>query len=279
MASVLWGTVPIAGTIAVGGITAPLLSSIRLLFAAAFLALVLARRGGGLFRRPPRLLLVAALGLAGNYVCYMWGLERAGPATSQVLIQTAPLFLIVLGVFWLRESLTPRRMIGAAIALSGVVMVSWEKGAGQPRHAAGIALILVASLTWGVYGAAHRRLGATHASGTTMMWIFLISALLIAPLAALEPMRRPDTVQLIAIAYLCINTVIAYWCFAESLRHIKASVAAVITTLGPVVTFGLLLITNRMDQSRIPFEPLTAVKLAGAALVVAGVGAAVWPRR
>jgi drug/metabolite transporter (DMT)-like permease len=279
VASVTWGTVPIAGTIALGGITAPLLCTIRLLLGAALLALVLTRRGVRPFRRPPRLVYLAALGLGGNYLFYMWGLERAGAATSQVLIQTAPLFLIVLGVAWLKERLTLRQIAGGAVALAGVFLVSWDDGPDVSRRGLGILLILAASFTWGVYGAAHRKLGGDHESGPTMMWIFLLAALVTLPFAFTEAVRRPDAVHLAAIAYLCLNTIIAYWSFAESVRHIKASVAAVILTLGPVVTFGLLLVTNRLDQDYVPFEPLTALKVTGAALVISGVAAAVTARR
>ncbi|MHC4576646.1 MAG: DMT family transporter [Planctomycetota bacterium] len=275
VASVAWGTVPIAGRIALGGISAPLLSSIRLLFAAAFLAFVLRRRGNRPFRRPPRLVYLAAFGLGSNYLAYMWGLERAGAATSQVLIQTAPLFLIVLGVVWLKEQLSFRQLLGAAVAFVGVFLVSWEEAPDQPRHELGIVLILVASFTWGLCAAAHRRLGDRYASGPTMMWIFLLSAFLVTPFSTVEPLRRPDGVHLAAIAYLCLNSIVAYWSFAESLRHIKASVAAVILTLGPVVTFGLLLLTNRIEQTYIAYEALTALKLGGAALVIGGVCAAV----
>jgi drug/metabolite transporter (DMT)-like permease len=254
VASVTWGTVPVAGTIALGGITAPLLCSIRLLVATGFLAFVLTRRGVRPFRRPPRLIYLAALGLAANYLFYMWGLERAGAATSQVLIQTAPLSLIVLGVAWLKERLTLRQIAGGVVALLGVFLVSWDDAAGVPHRGLGVLLILAASFTWGVYGAAHRRLGDDHASGPTMMWIFLLAALATVPFAFTEVLRRPDPVHLAAIAYLCLNTI-------------------------PVVTFGLLLVTNRLDQDYIPHEPLTALKIAGAALVISGVCAAVTARR
>ena len=85
--AVLWGTVPIAGTVALGGMSAPLLSVLRLVAAAALLALLLGRARARALRKPPRLVLLAALGLGANYVFYRWGLEHAGAGTSQVLIQ------------------------------------------------------------------------------------------------------------------------------------------------------------------------------------------------
>ena len=49
--------------------------------------------------------------------------------------------------------------------------------------------------------------------------------------AIFETWRTPDPVQWTAIAYLCVNTVVAYWSFAESLRHIDASTAAAISSV------------------------------------------------
>ncbi len=264
VASATWGTVPIAGKIALAGINAPTLSALRLLAAGAILALWLRRKMG----KPPRILFAAALALAGNYVFYMWGLERAGPATAQVLIQTAPLFLVILGVAFLGEPMTRRQAAGTVIALGGVGLVSFS---GAPGEGFGMVLILVAALTWAVYAALHKRLGRDHASGGTMAWIFLGAGAALLPLCWFEPARAADGVQILAIAYLCLNTIVAYGAFAECLRHIPASLAAVILTLGPVVTFLLLIIANGMDQSRIPREPVTFAKVIGAVLVMGGV--------
>ena len=272
LTSFLWGTVPIAGRIALAGISASALTSLRLLLAGAALTVLLRGR----LRRPPRLIFVCALGLAGNYLCYMWGLERTGPAVTQILIQTAPLFLVLLGVFWLGEHVTPRQAVGGGLALAGVLLVSWSDPG--TTHGVGVALILVSALAWGIYAAAHKKLGRTPRAGPTMAWIFLLAGVATLPAAAAEPMRSPDAVQVAAIVYLCLNTVVAYGSFAESLRHVSAPLVAIITTLGPVVTLTLIAITNRMDQQRVPFEPLTPLKLLGAALVMGGVAYALITR-
>jgi drug/metabolite transporter (DMT)-like permease len=278
--------VPIAGKVALAGIGPSALSSLRLLCAGVFVALVLGRRRGGfrlLFSRPPALVYVATLGLACNYLSYMLGLERAGAGTTQVLIQLAPLFLILLSILWLKERPTKRQMLGSGVALAGVLLVSWDPGRSQevltPERTLGIGLVLFSGLAWGLYAAAHRRLGERLASGRTMTWIFVFSALLIAPAIPFEDARHPDSIQLLAILYLCANTVAAYWCFAESVRHLEASVVAVIVTFGPVITLGLVALGNRLGWERVGYEPLTPWKLAGAALVVCGVIVAVLAAR
>lgn len=271
LTSVLWGTVPIAGKIALGGMSAPRLSVLRLFAAGFVLLLVLGRARFRTWQGPSRLVFLAALGLGANYVFYMWGLEHAGAGTSQVLIQTAPLFLILLGIFALGERPVASEWAGMAAACLGVLLVSWEETAAIPGSTLGIALVLASALAWAIYAVAHKRLGRDHASGGTMCWIFLLSAVVVVPTVPFAPVRSADPVQTAAIVYLCANTFVAYWCFAEALRYIRATTAAVLATLGPAITFLLLAVTNRMEQGYVPYEEITAAKIAGAVLVVAGV--------
>jgi drug/metabolite transporter (DMT)-like permease len=279
LTSVLWGTVPVAGKVALGGMSAPLLSVLRLVAAGLLLVLLLGRTRFRSLGTPSRLVYLAALGLGANYVFYMWGLEHAGAGTSQVLIQTAPLFLILLGILALGERPSAWEWGGMAGAGLGVFLVSCEEIAGVSGSALGIGLVLASALAWAIYAVAHKRLGRDHASGGTMCWIFLLSVLVVAPTVPFAPVRTADPVQVAAIAYLCLNTLVAYWCFAEALRHIRATTAAVIATLGPAITFGLLAVTNRMDQPYVPYEEITAVKIAGSVLVVAGVVLAITKSR
>lgn len=283
--SFAWGTVPLAGQVALGGMAASTLSALRLAIGGAFIALVVARRSGGfrsLLRRPTGLVHLAAVGLTINYTGYMWGLDRAGPAVAQILIQTAPLFLIGMSVAFLGERPLPRHLAGAALAGAGVLLVSWNGRRWEELRAsgdaAGVGLIIGSAACWALYATCHKHLGRTHGSGGTMAWIFLLSSLLTLPIVPFEERKSPDGVETAAIVYLCVNSVVAYWCFAEALRHAEASLVAVIATLGPVVTLSLLAITNRMKWERLPADPLTAWKLGGAALVIAGVVLAVTAR-
>lgn len=284
--AVLWGTVPLAGKLALGSGGAPgtgmapgPLSVLRLLAAAGCFWIALSRRGAAPSRRPPKLVWVGAVGLAGNYVLYMWGLERAGPATAQVLIQMAPLFLIVLSMVLLRERPRRRELLGGAMALTGVIAVTWSDAALRAESITGAGLVLLSALAWSGYAVAHKRLGRDHRSGDTMAWIFLLAGLLLIPTTFAEPWREIDAVQWCAIGYLTVNTVVAYGSFAECLRHLRAGTAAVIVTLGPVITLLGLVLWDALDLPRLPPETLPLQKWLGAALVVSGVMIAVARRR
>ena len=276
LTAVLWGTVPVAGKVALGGMAAGPLSVLRLVVAGLALALLLKHRGQKPFAtKPPKLVYLCAIGLGLNYLGYMGGLEYAGAGTSQVLIQTAPLFLIGLGILVLKERPTLKQLVGAGLAFAGVLLVSWREMELGEEGMLGVGLILFSAITWAVYAVAHKQLGKTHAAGGTMMWIFLLAGVVVLPACLGAPWREADAVEVWSIVYLCVNTLAAYWAFAEAIRHISATTAAIIATLGPAVTFGMLAVTNRMDQPYVPYEPITLVKMIGSVLVVGGVVLAV----
>jgi len=278
LTSLLWGTVPVAVKIALPGFSPARLSFVRLLAGGALLGAVV--RG---FRRDARPPLAAAalggLGLAANYALFAWGVALEGAGTSQILIQLASLFLVVLSVALLGERPSPRQYAGAALAVGGAVLVKCGAASGGERGPWGVVVLMVAGLSWACYAVVHKRLGRTHRSGGSMTWILLAAGLFSAPAAALAPRQVPDAVEIGAAAFLVINTVIAYWAFAEALRHVDASEAAVVTTLGPVFTVIALALAQGVGWGRIGSEPLTWNKLLGAGGVVAGVMLVVTSRR
>ena len=56
--------------------------------------------------------LTAVGGLTGNYLLYIWGLDHVNPGAAQILIQVAPLLLLVASVFVFKESFTGRQWLG-----------------------------------------------------------------------------------------------------------------------------------------------------------------------
>ncbi len=286
LTSAVWGTVPFGGRVALEGMSAPALSTVRLLFGALFIAAVVARRTGGLadLRRPSWIAIPAGLLLGANYSLYMWGLAWAGPVVSQVLIQTAQLFLVALSVAFLGERPAPRHLLGAAVALAGAVMVTHRAPADDgaaPLSAlpGGAVLIVLAAVAWAGYAVLHKVLGRERGSGSTMAWIFLVAAAVSAPVALAGRPTSLDGVEVAAVVFLCANSIVAYWAFAEALRHLEASLVAVICTLGPVVTVACSAAFNAVAWERLPHDPLTPWTLGGTVLVLGGVVLAVTARR
>ena len=68
---------------------------------------------------------VALLGLitAGSSVLFVTGVKWADVAVAAVLSSTAPLFALPLGLIFLGERVTPRALLGTALAIGGVVLI------------------------------------------------------------------------------------------------------------------------------------------------------------
>jgi drug/metabolite transporter (DMT)-like permease len=80
------------------------------------------------------------------------------------------------------------------------------------------------------------------------------------PLSALAV---PARVHQLTIAMAIFSTVLPTWMIAESIRRMGANMASLVGSLGPVFTIGL--------GAVILDDPIHALQLAGAALVLAGV--------
>lgn len=90
-----------------------------------FAAAVIARRGRAQFvayaRRRWPLALAGALASLASYGIALWAMTRAPVATVAALRETSVLFAALLGTWLLKEAFTPRRAVGTALIVAGVM--------------------------------------------------------------------------------------------------------------------------------------------------------------
>ena len=87
--------------------------------------MVLRRRGWAVVwpyvkQRAPMALAGASASL-GSYGIALWAMTRAPVATVAALRETSVLFAALIGTWWLKEAFTPRRAVGTAIIVAGVM--------------------------------------------------------------------------------------------------------------------------------------------------------------
>jgi drug/metabolite transporter (DMT)-like permease len=275
----LWGCLPFILKDLLRALDPITLSGVRLLAAGLALALWLAAR-----RRLPTptsldphhasLLAAAVLGLAANYVLYVLGLGHLTPGTAQLLIQLAPILLLLGSLLVFRERLTRLQVCGAALLLVGFAAFFNQRFGEllEPRtgYARGVVFIVLAAVTWAGYGLAQKQLLSVWSSVAVMAWVDLGCGLVLAPwsapgsLLALTPAREGLLVASV------LNTLVAYGAFAEALAHWEASKVSATLAATPVVTFALAPLVARSFPGFAPPEDHNALAYAGAALVVAG---------
>ena len=276
---VLWGTLPFLLKDLLRAIDPVTLSGFRLMAAGVALALWLAWRRrfplpASLGRRGGALLVVAVLGLASNYVFYVLGLEHLTPGTAQLLIQLAPILLLLGSLIVFRERLTRIQIFGCAVLLAGFAAF-FNQRIGElvsPRtdYARGVVFIGIAAVTWAGYGLAQKQLLSIWSSVAVMTWVDLGCGLVLAPWSSPGGLLELTPVRAVLLAVSVLNTLIAYGTFAEALAHWEASKVSATLSVTPVVTFALAPLVAQLFPGFAPPEDHNLLAYAGASLVVVG---------
>lgn len=224
--------------------------------------------------RSPRLffqLLAAGLLLSGNYGLYIFGLERTGPEAAQVMIQIAPMLLLLAGVFVFKESFSSAQWFGFFAFASGLVLF-FNHHLGDifidlNDYGLGLLMISLAAVCWTGYAIMQKILLQEFTSQETMLAIYWLGTMLFLPFCDFSTLGQLTSTQWALLAFCGVNTIIAYGCFAEALVHIEASRVSATIAVTPLLTVGIV---QFIPIAGINVEPLGSVSLLGALLVVAG---------
>jgi len=192
LAALFWGLLPLALQMVVPVMDPYTITWCRFLVAGLFVGLFLMHRSS--LPRPWQLsanlrwLLPAAMvGLTLNYTLFVVGVHLTSPATAQVVIQTANLFVLLGGLIVFHERFSPLQWLGAIVLLGGLLLFFNRRLPlmfGSARElGVGVVLLIIGSLTWACYGLAQKRLLREWNSAQVLWLLYVGGALLLTPLA------------------------------------------------------------------------------------------------
>jgi drug/metabolite transporter (DMT)-like permease len=275
----LWGLLPIALKVALTGMDAVTITWWRFAFSMAGLGAILFWRGemprlAGAGRAGWLLLALALVTLLANYVLYLVALDHSTPSVLQVVIQLAPLLLLLGGVFVFKEHFAPLQWLGFAILGAGLLLFFNRRLPEllRPTEGLGLAvfLTLIASVAWAVYGLAQKQLLGRWSSRQVLWMLYAGSTVALLPSSAPLLVQDLDGLQLGMLAFCCLNTLVAYGTFGEALHHWDVSRVSAVLSTAPLVTVSAMWAIERAGFGLVPPEGLNALSVAGALAVVAG---------
>lgn len=224
LTALLWGILPIKLKTVLQVMDPVTVTWYRLLVAGLLLlAWLAARRQLPAFSRLGRngrwLVVLAIAGLTSNYVLYLVGLNMLSPGTTQLVIQVAPI-LLLLGSLWVfKESFSLLQGLGLLVLLLGFALFFNQRlddlfgGLGQ--YSLGVLTVLLAALLWAFYGLAQKQLLTRWNSVQIMMVIYLACAALLTPGASLAGVAAQPAAGL-AVAGLLPEYPGGLWRFCRS---------------------------------------------------------------
>jgi drug/metabolite transporter (DMT)-like permease len=279
LTALLWGVLPIKLKEVLQVMDPVTVTWYRLLVSGSILLAYLAASGGlprfrPLGRKGGGLLALAIAGLSANYVLYLMGLSLLSPGTTQLVIQVAPILLLISSLLIFRERFSLAQGIGLAVLLLGFGLFFNQRLAelltSLTTYTAGVLIVLLAAVVWTFYGLAQKQLLTVWNSLQVMMVIYLACALLLTPWAQPLQVVELSALQGWLLFACCLNTLVAYGAFAEALAHWEASRVSAALAITPLITFGSVALAAIWWPEHVQPEQINWIAYGGAALVVLG---------
>jgi drug/metabolite transporter (DMT)-like permease len=277
--AVLWGFLPIALKVALSGMDVYTITWWRFAISMLSLGAFLAWRGQlprprGAGRSAWMILGVAMAMLLTNYVLYLIALDLTTPSVTQVVIQLAPLLLLLGGVFVFRERFLPRQWFGFIVLGIGLLLFFNNRlpELARPTEGLGlgVALMIVAAIAWAIYGLAQKQLLTVFTSRQVLWMLYAGATIALFPAATPLAVLKLDGLQLAMLAFCCANTLIAYGAFGEALHYWDVSRISAVLATAPLFTMGSMWLVEWSGWDLLPPEGLNALSIFGALAVVGG---------
>ena len=216
---------------------------------------------------------VAFLGFIGYYLSSFLdflGLQYISAGLERLILFTNPSLVVLLSFLFLAKPITRRVALALLVSYAGLALAYWHDLAvsGDTRALMlGTLFVFLSAVCYSIYlllGAGiTRRIGSTRFTSYMMLvsTVFVLAQFFaVRPIATLD---LPLKIYGYSVALAVFSTVAPVWLMAEALKRIGASDASMIGSVGPVVTIFLGAIFLG--------EPVSALQLIGAALVLTGV--------
>ncbi len=231
-----------------------------------------------IFRKPPRLAVIAALCLAANYFSYMKGLELTSVSNTQIMIQLATVFLILAGIFYFKESLSLLQWAGLLTAFYGFTLFYSNQlvhfADNMRTYFYGNLWIVFASATWALFAVLQKKLSQIYSPQQLNILTYAVAALSLSALADFGSLAQLSGPQWMVLVALGFNTIIAYGCLGEALKRAPASYVGFVIALDPLLTLLIIEIMDVYSLDIIAHEPLHLRDYIGALLVAIGISCA-----
>ena len=249
------------------------IACLRILFGAVLFLLITAIFRRDLLKIQPRdvglFLGMGLLSLLLFTVCYFTTISLASLSVAAILLYTSPIWVMLMSAVCFREKITRRKLLCAAMAFGGCVLVS---GIGSAASLSPMVIVtgLLSAVGYGLYSIFGTFALRKYQPLTVTTYAFLFGAagaLLLCNPAQIARVicesGQPGRLVLLITVTAFVTAVLPYLLYTVGLSRMRASAAAIMASIEPVVatTAGALVFG----------EALTVPAFAGIALVLGAI--------
>jgi drug/metabolite transporter (DMT)-like permease len=246
-----FGSLPVIGKIVLAVLPAVSLVGFRIGITALVLFVFQAVRGRVwlLHRRDYlRLAVLSLFGVVFNQLLFVGGLSLTKAANASLLAVTIPIFALVVSAIAGKEKLRGTTVSGIVLAATGVVLLlNPTAGSFSSETTTGDAMIIVNSLSYGIYVATSKEVITRNGAFRSMMWVFIFASIVCVPLGLIS-LSSVDSANIagsiwLLVIYIAVGATAApYLLNAWALARVSPSTVAVFVYLQPLIGFVLAVI-------------------------------------
>ena len=272
LAGVFWGTIGLFGKTLEGyGMSSEMIAFSRQLAGFSILFIIFLIKDPSVLRidlkglKSAMIIGVVSQGIFN--LAYFGSIKLVGTFTAVVLLYFSPVIMFLLGTFMYREKSSRKKVFSVLLCLTGCVYgVTGGDFSTLQSNTVGILLGLTAALTYSLMPALSKKTTTIYNPFTIIIYSFMFGAIMLIPFA--KPVASIMAVQdkavfLIIPLFGFISSSIPYCLYIPSLHNVQVSKLGVIASIELVVSIAIAVLFLK--------EPLSAGKVAGAAIIMASI--------
>ena len=274
----MWGVLPVILKGLLGSLDAYTLTWFRFTIATCLLMPVIVHRYGWQIFRLSKLgwglVVICVLGATSNYVMYLTGLKHITPGSAQVVIQLAPMFMLLGGLVIFKESFGLRQWFGLGVLVMGIALFFnprfGDLVVDYSAYDLGVFWVAFSALSAATYALAQKRLLRLLSPEGIMFYIYFCGSILL--LSSAQPSQgwALTPIQIGLVFLSAVITLVSYVSFATSMKHIEVSRVSMVLALNPLFTVGNMALVTFVVPGFVEPESLNTLSWIGAVLVVVG---------
>ena len=186
--------------------------------------------------------------MVGWHLPMIYGVSLLNSGRAAIIGYTMPVWALLASAVLYREKITITALLGIALAMSAALLLAWGSAGEWGNHPIGIAVMLVAAITWGV-GNAMMKNSKLSVSGITLtFWALFIAFFFFLAITIIferDIWEWPTLMQWLAILYGGVITfAVSYVAWFHVARKLSAVSSGLSIMLVPVfgVTGGALIL-------------------------------------
>lgn len=202
-----------------------------------------------------RFAVLSIFGVILNQLLFIGGLSLTKASNTSLLAVTIPIFAIAVGAIIGTEKVRAVKVAGIFLAAAGVVFLIDPRNASfSSETTIGDILIILNSLSYGIYVAVSKDIITRNGALRSIMWIFIFASIVCVPLGAFSLSRveigsiEPVVWWLVGYSAI-VATVVPYLLNAWALARVSPSTVAAFVYLQPIIGFimAVIFLGERID--------------------------------